>query len=140
MAAGSVIAANEQTSSLSAVALSGLLRSPRLPDLLALNAARLADAYRTVTHFLTAHGVEFVPATAGVFVFARLVPGVRTWEEEAEAVARLRGAGVLVGAGRGFRGGEREKGWVRIVFAGDPAELRKGLDVIAFTLFRGQDK
>lgn len=84
--------------------------------------------------------MEFVPATAGVFVFARLAPGVRTWEEEAEAVARLRGAGVLVGAGRGFRGGEREKGWVRIVFAGDPAELRKGLDVIAFTLFRGQDK
>lgn len=139
LAVGSAIAANEQTSSLSAIALAGLLGSPDLPRLLALSAARLAEAYTTVTGFLTTHGVEFVPATAGVFVFARLVPEAETWKDEAATVARLRERGVLMSAGRGFRGGEREKGWVRIVFAVEPAELRRGLDIITSTIF-AQDK
>lgn len=134
IAVGTALGANTQTSSLSAIAITGLLRSPELPRLIRLNATRLADAYKTTEEFLIRHGIEYIPVTAGLFVFARLNPHAQTWEDEADTIAKLSDAGLIVSAGRGYHVVSHEKGWARITFAVGPAELRKGLDLIACTL------
>lgn len=87
-----------------------------------------------MTEFLDRHGITYIPVTAGLFVFARLNPDAKTWEDEAATVAGLANAGVLVSPGRAYHGVEHEKGWARITFAVEPAELRAGLGVIAATL------
>lgn len=134
LAVGAALGANTQTSSLSAIAVTGLLSSPELPNLLRLNAERLAEANRTVTEFMDRYRIQYIPAKAGLFIFARLHPNAQTWEDEADTVAKLREAGVLVSPGRAYHGVEHEKGWARITFAVEPAELKKGLDIIASTM------
>ena len=127
LAVGAALGANTQTSSFSAIATIGLLSSPNLPTLLDLNSERLAAAYNTITTFLIRRHIQFIPVTSGLFVFARVHPTARTWDDEAEFVARIRSAGVLVSAGRAYHVVENEKGWIRITFAVDSHELSQAL-------------
>lgn len=94
---------------------------------MAMNKRRLAESYQIVAEALRQWNVEFIPAQAGLFVFAKLAKGIRTWEEEAIAVERLKESGVLVGSGRAFHGMEGEKGWMRLTFALPEDMLRVGL-------------
>lgn len=121
-----------QTSSLASIATAGLLTSPELPRLIQLNTTRLSSAYKQVTTWLKAHDVPFVPATHGVYVLARLAPNARSWEDEEEVVRRLKDAGVLLLAGRGFH--MREKGWVRMTIAVEPHVLTQALSRITTEL------
>ncbi|RYP47127.1 hypothetical protein DL768_006770 [Monosporascus sp. mg162] len=82
LAIGLALSSNTQMSSLTAVAAAGLLTSPDLPRLLALNSQRLAEAYSRVTSALTRHGIHYIPANMGPFLFARLAPEAQTWDEE----------------------------------------------------------
>jgi len=114
-----------QISSLTCLATTGLLTSPDLPRLVLLNAARLSQAYVRVATWLTAHDVEFVPATHGVYVLARFGPHAKTCDDENDVVRRLRDAGVLVAAGRRFH--LRDMGWVRMTIAVNPDVLTQAL-------------
>lgn len=116
------------TSSLSAVFVTSLLTSVELPALIALNSKRLSESYRILVEFLQKREIEFIPAHAGLFVFARLAKGCRCWEEEAMIVERLKENGVLVSPGRTYHGLEEEKGWIRITFAVPEDTLREGLE------------
>ncbi|MCJ1271570.1 hypothetical protein MMC22_011472 [Lobaria immixta] len=124
---GVALASSTQTSSLSSVFVAALLTSPKLPSLMAMNKRRLAESYQIVAAALRQWNVEFIPAHAGLFVFAKLAKEIRTWEEEAIAVERLKESGVLVGSGRAFHVMEGEKGWMRMTFALPEDMLRAGL-------------
>lgn len=129
---GTALSANTQISSLSSIATIGLLSSPKLPSLLSLNISRLRIAYETITSFFSLHNIDFVPVTAGLFIFARLDSSAKTWEDEARTIAKIRDAGVLVSPGKAYHG--VEKGWARITFAVDPDELKKALKIITAVL------
>ena len=117
-----------QTSSLSSVVATSLLKSPNLPDLVRLNRERLAESYAVLTESLIKWQVEFLPANAGLFVFAKVVEDARNWDEEAAVVGALASSGVIVSPGRRFDGGESEKGWVRITFAVPRKQLMEALE------------
>lgn len=106
-----------QTSALSSVVATSLLNSANLPDLVRLNQERLAESYAILTESLIKWQVAFLPANAGLFVFAKIVTDARDWDEETAAVEALASSGVIVSPGRRFDGGESEKGWVRMTFA-----------------------
>ena len=130
MAVGAALAANTQTSSLSAIATEGLLGSPCLPSLLKLNQKRLAAAYKKIIGFFISCGIEFIPVTAGLYVFARLAPEAKTWEDEAAMIARIKDAGVLVSCGKAYHVVEKEKGWARITFAVAPEDLDEAIEAL----------
>ena len=114
---GLALASNTTTSSLSATFVSTLLISPSLPSLLKLNSTRLGKAYTTLTSFFHKHNIPYIPAYAGIYVFAKLAPKAAEWEDENNVVAKLKEAGVLVSAGKNYHGPEAEKGWCRVGFA-----------------------
>jgi aspartate/methionine/tyrosine aminotransferase len=93
-----------------------------------------------VTAMLQRHRVPFIPVSAGVYVFAKLVPDAKTWEEEAAVVQKMKEAGVLVSSGRAYHGQETEKGWARITFAVSQTTLREGIRRIEAVLAANQDK
>lgn len=116
-----------QVSSLAALVTAELLEHPHLPWLIGLNSQRLAAAYDHVTTWLNKHEFPFIPATAGVYVLARLAPHAKTWAQESEVVAKLKAVGVLVSPGRSFHLRENQKGWCRIVIAVKPDILHEAL-------------
>jgi gliotoxin/aspirochlorine biosynthesis aminotransferase len=117
MAVGLALASNTTTSSLSSIFVSTLLTSRQIPRLLALNSDRLAEAYTVMTAVLQKHNIPYLPAYAGLYLFARIDPTAQSWEDESKAAQRLKDAGVLVSAGQGYHSPEGEKGWARIGFA-----------------------
>lgn len=128
-----------QTSSLSSVVATSLLKSPNLPDLVRLNQERLAQSYSILTESLIKWQVEFLPANAGLFVFAKVVRDARDWEEETAVVGALGSSGVIVSPGRRFDGGESEKGWVRMTFAVPKEQLVDALGRIEPILHPSRD-
>lgn len=119
-----------RVSSLSSIVAKTLLTSPKLPQLLALSSRRLGNFYETLVSFLSANGIRYFPATAGLFVFARLAPNATSWEDEMEMVRHLREAGVVVGLGRAYHTGEEQKGWVRLTFALKEDDLRAAMEAL----------
>ena len=127
MAVGLALASNTTTSSLSAVFVSTLLTSSKLPELIALNSARLGKAYTALTEVLRRHNVPYIPGNAGIYVFAKIARNATSWEDEAAAVQRFREGGVLVSSGKGYHGPESEKGWARIGFAVEESAMTEAL-------------
>ncbi|KAK2736585.1 hypothetical protein FQN55_001599 [Onygenales sp. PD_40] len=127
LSVGLALASNAQVSSLSAIFTTTLLSSPTLPFLVALNSARLAEAYIHVTSFFVRNRIEYVPVNAGLNVFARLAPRAKTWEDETAMIEKLKGAGVIVRGGASYRGMKLEKGWVRISFSLEQHRLQEAL-------------
>jgi gliotoxin/aspirochlorine biosynthesis aminotransferase len=130
MVVGLALASNTTTSSLSAVFVSNLLTSSELLKLIALNSARLAKAYASLTELLRRHDIPYIPANAGIYLLAKIAPHAASWEDEAAAVQRFREAGVLVSAGKGYHGPEAEKGWARIGFAVEESSMAEALQRI----------
>lgn len=127
MAVGLALAAMIQTSALSAIFATYLLRSSTLSDLISLNSRRLSEAYSSLTHFFREHGIPYMPCNAGLYLIARLAPHAKTWDDEAEMVRKLKEAGVVVSGGRAYHGPESEKGWMRVGFAVEPSELDEAI-------------
>lgn len=127
MAAGIVLASNTQTSSLSAIFVASLLTSPKLPALIALNSKRLGCNYQILVSFLKRHKVSYIPSYAGLFVFAKMAGEAKSWDDEQITMGRLKEVGVLVSAGRGYHGPEKEMGWMRVGFAVEKSRLEKAL-------------
>ncbi|TRX90970.1 hypothetical protein FHL15_008175 [Xylaria flabelliformis] len=127
LATGLALSSNTQLSSLTALVTTKLLTSPELPRLFELNSKRLGEAYAVLTGWLDAHGMPYIAATTGCFVFARVAPHAQIWEEEAAVIDAWKRAGVSVSAGRSYHVPETAKGWARISFALSPAVLSEAL-------------
>ena len=113
-----------------------LIRSPKLPELMKINSERLASAYRVLTSFLKSRNVAYIPANAGLYVFARVAPKASTWEDETAQIARIKEAGVLVSSGKSYHVPESEKGWARIGFAIPTDQLTEAIHRLD-TVFSG---
>ncbi|KAF4633870.1 hypothetical protein G7Y89_g4250 [Cudoniella acicularis] len=96
-------------------------------NFLETSVSRLRGAYLYTSAFLTKHGIDFVPATAGIFVLANLGEnGTREGEVEVmEELKRERVKVIPAGAWGGIEGG-----WCRIVFAVKEKDLAEGLERI----------
>lgn len=127
MQVGLALASNTTTSTLSSIFVSQLLNSPRIPELLRLNAERLSDAYTGLTNVLKKHGIRYIPACQGLYLFAKITPKAATWEDESTAIAKFKEAGVLISSGRGYHGPESEKGWARIGFAVERPQMKEAI-------------
>ncbi|OJD20832.1 hypothetical protein ACJ73_07834 [Blastomyces percursus] len=124
---GLALTSNAQVSSLSAVFTTTLLSSHTLPFLVALNSARLAEAYIHITSFFIQHRIQYVPVCAGLNIFARLAPNATTQEEECALVQKLRNVGVIVRGGASCYGLKLEKGWVHMTFSIEQHRLQEAL-------------
>ncbi|RHZ46029.1 pyridoxal phosphate-dependent aminotransferase [Aspergillus thermomutatus] len=120
-----------QVSSLTALCTASLLTSPELPRLIQLNSERLLDCYRLLTDFLDSRRIEYVPATAGLFVFARLLPMAKSWDDEASLQHRLRREGLLVSPGKLYHLTPRQIGWFRLTFAIPKDQLTEAVAILA---------
>jgi aspartate/methionine/tyrosine aminotransferase len=127
MQVGLALASHTETSSLSAIATMTLLSSLTLPSLIATNRARHRQAYMRLTSFLRSRAIEYLPAYAGPFLFARIAPKARSWEDEAAAVERLKEAGVNVSGGKSYHVTEQQMGWARLTFAIEPHQLETAM-------------
>lgn len=83
-----------------------------------------------MTSVLEAHTVEYIPATAGLCIFARLAPEAKTLDDEAHFRNLLRESGLLVSPGRAYHIGSERLGWFRFTFALEKAVLRRALDIL----------
>ena len=99
---------------------------------------RLSLSYRAIVETLERHGVEYIPATAGLYVFARLAPEAKNLQDEICFQHRLRDSGLLVSPGRAYQIGSERLGWFRITFALEEGVLRRVLDILDCSL--GNDK
>ncbi|KAF4626878.1 hypothetical protein G7Y89_g11280 [Cudoniella acicularis] len=115
------------TSSLSAVFVTTLLTSQKLPFLLELNSQRLAIAYKLLTSFFKRNNIPYIPCNAGLYVFAKVAPNSETWEGEATIIQKFKDEGVLVAAGRGYHVPDSEKGWARIGFTLETGRLEEAI-------------
>ncbi|KAF1362624.1 PLP-dependent transferase [Lizonia empirigonia] len=130
MACGVAMAANTQVSGLTAVAVAALLSDQTITDrFLQLNRKRLSCAYETMTAFLRSRSIRYIPACAGIYVWAKLSSRVRTWDQENELTKLLAECQVAVSAGKSYAA--TEPGWYRLSFAIKPEQLSKGLHRLA---------
>lgn len=120
-----------QVSSLASTLATTLLTSPDLPELVRRNSKALCESYRVLTEGLVRVGIEYIPATHGLFVFAKLVAGRCTVELETAAVKDLARMGLILMQGTRFTPVEGECGWVRITFATRPEKIEQALAVLA---------
>jgi aspartate/methionine/tyrosine aminotransferase len=89
-----------------------LLTSPKLHELIESTRKQLAASYKIVEDILKELDLEYVPATAGLWVNAKAKDA-----EAGDTVAKARAAGVVIGAGTEFNTVPGEKGWLKITFA-----------------------
>ena len=127
MAVGLTLASHTTTSSLSAIFVSALLDPSEVLKLVELNSIRLGKAYVALTSVLRRHNIPYIAANAGIYLFAKIAPHAKTWEDEAAAIQRFRKGGIIVSAGKGYHGPESEKGWARIGFALEESTMDEAL-------------
>ncbi|CAI6337018.1 unnamed protein product [Periconia digitata] len=126
---GVSMTSNTQVSYLSSLAVRGMLSDRKfLGDIITFNKTRLSQAYHVVSTFLKRLNIEYFPVAAGVYVWAKLSPKVKTWEAEAELAATLSERRVAISSGRSYS--SVEPGWYRLTFALRPQDLKKGLAII----------
>lgn len=116
-----------QISNLATLSTLAILTAPGLPELISTNRKRLAESYHIMTTFLEQRGLEYVPATAGLYVFTRLLPASEVCVSESRLALLLKDSGILVGTGQAYHAGSNARGWFRLVFSMRPAHLRNAL-------------
>lgn len=98
--------------------LNTLLASPALPELLEKNSSRLTASYQIFADGLACLGVDFIPASEGLFVFARIGKDLQSQEEELALKANLeQHEGVRVSPGWLYNQSTREFGWARLTIS-----------------------
>eukprot|EP00741_Cyanophora_paradoxa_P021389 tig00021350_g20648.t1 len=101
---------------------------------LASHQARLLAAHDRTVAVLADLDVPRVPASAGLFVWAKLAPEAESEEDEARVFEALGSEGVYVMPGAQFHC--PEPGWFRIVFAQEEGVLEEGLRRLAAAVRR----
>ncbi|CAG9990811.1 unnamed protein product [Clonostachys byssicola] len=105
-------------SALSTSMLNTLLASPALPELLEMNSSRLTASYQIFADGLARLGVDFIPASEGLFVFARIGKDLKSQEDELAFKANLeQHGGVRVSPGWLYNQSTREFGWARLTIS-----------------------
>ncbi|KAI0003196.1 pyridoxal phosphate-dependent transferase [Xylariaceae sp. FL0662B] len=104
-------------SSASATMITTILTSPKLPTVLSIIGKRLSRSYSVFAKGFKRLGIEFIPATHGLFIFARIRNDIKTKNEEMKLIAVLKQCGILVSPGWLYTDQEKEFGWVRVTFA-----------------------
>ena len=133
MACGVAMAANTQVSGLTAVAVTALLSDPAITDkFIHLNKTRIGGAYETMASFFRARGTRYIPAYAGVYIWAKLSNKVSSWDEEGELTKLLAEKQVAVSAGKAYAASE--PGWYRLCFAMKTEKLEEGLERLGAAL------
>lgn len=82
--------------------------------------------------FLKFHGIHYIPAYAGLYVWVKLSGSITTWEEESALWEKLSEHGVAVSSGKSYHASE--PGWFRITFSVPPDLLTQGLSRIEAAL------
>ncbi|KAL3459739.1 pyridoxal phosphate-dependent transferase [Aspergillus heterothallicus] len=118
-----------EVSALTSLCATALLTSPTLPNLVTVNRKRLDDSYKAMATILQTHKVQYIPATAGLFVFARLRPNASP-DEETKFQQRLKSEGIAVSPGQAYHAGPENSGWYRLTFALPPAQLKRALAIL----------
>ncbi|GAA5991186.1 hypothetical protein JCM10908_006577 [Rhodotorula pacifica] len=136
-------------SSASDVLWSNLLLDPvGLPTYLALNKARLSEAYLRATTFLQKHDIAYRPASAGHFVWIDLrrflpetdeegLPLQTAADREVELVKRFLAHGINLGRGVAYDG---EPGFFRLTFTLRPEYFDTGIKRLEHALGLASDK
>ena len=120
-----------QISNLATLTAWSILTAPTLPDIMSRNRNKLAECYQIMTEFLRSRQIEYIPATAGLYVFAKLLNSEE--DDEAQQAQILQDAGILVGTGQSYHA--PENGWFRLVFSiGPPHLLQEALARLATVL------
>ncbi len=89
------------------------------------NQKRLRSNYECMVSYLKSKGLEYVPASAGFFVWIK-IKGISTLEEEIKKWHEWMDLGVLILPSHGFH--SQEYGWFRILFTLPWSLVQKGLD------------
>lgn len=71
-----------------------------------------------------------------MFIFAKLVPHAKSWDDELAMIVKLKEAGVSVSGGQGYHVMEEDKGWARLAFALNTDQLREALKRIDSILYQ----
>ncbi|CAI7602519.1 unnamed protein product [Penicillium glandicola] len=129
---GVALGTNMQVSALSATAMTCLLSDNKALDrLITLSRTRLAESYCIVRQFFRLHRITYVPAYAGMFVWARLLV-TQSWDEEMELQRAIAVRGVAVSAGRDYA--SEEPGWYRLSFGLEEEELKAALEKLGMAI------
>jgi len=99
MLAATTFASFWQVSVLSSLYVTEILTSPKFPTLVKLNAQRLATSYQILTKALQEWNIEYIPATAGLMLFIKVLKNATKWEEEEDIIRKL------------------SDGWIKILYA-----------------------
>ncbi|KAF7931288.1 hypothetical protein BELL_0387g00140 [Botrytis elliptica] len=122
---GAALTVHGQVSSAASLfATRSILRPENVDFVVVHNGAILEKAYLRVKNFLLANGIAFIPATAGMFVFAQLCPNADA-QTENEFQKRLKVVGLSLSAGTSYH--YTEPGWFRICYAVEGSVLSEGL-------------
>lgn len=120
---------NTQVSYLASLAVRNMLSDEKfLNRVIYLNKTRLVETYTMVANFFRRLNIQYFPASAGCYVWAKLSQEIKTWEAEAELAARLWERKVAISSGRSY--GSAEPGWYRLTFALRSNDLNKALSII----------
>ena len=95
-----------------------------MSDFIAVNTARLRTSYFKLSRFLESRSIRYIPAVAGLFVFARLCDE-GSEEAEKDMLAHLSQNRVCLVPGDACHCSE--PGWFRITFALKESELQEGI-------------
>ncbi|CEN60973.1 hypothetical protein ASPCAL07643 [Aspergillus calidoustus] len=128
---GAGLASYWQVSSLASRLGTTLLGLPQLPELVWRNSKALGESYRLLTEGLEQVGIEYIPATHGLFILAKIIPGGCTVQMETAAVRSLASMGLVVAQGQRFSPGVGQCGWIRITFATGAEKIQRALAVLA---------
>ncbi|KAF2711255.1 1-aminocyclopropane-1-carboxylate synthase-like protein 1 [Pleomassaria siparia CBS 279.74] len=90
----------------------------------------MEESRNLVTEFLDGRGIKFIPATAGLFVFAKLC--LNSTDSERSFIMRLCKQGIVLASGTSYHC--QELGWFRICFAVERSKLRAGLVRLGYVL------
>jgi aspartate/methionine/tyrosine aminotransferase len=129
---GSALITNNKVSSVTSIVVPALLNHATMQKLLHQGSrTKLVVSCKKVEQFLIYRGLEFVPASAGLFMFACLGKR-RTEEEQLLLVDCLERAGIKLVAGTSFHFGQFC--WFRIMFSLPPEIMDTALQRIGDAL------
>lgn len=77
--------------------------------------------------FLEKRRLDYIPATAGLYVFTRLLPTGYDSVTESQLAQMLKDSGILVGTGQQYHVPTAARGWFRLVFSMGTGQLRHAL-------------
>lgn len=87
----------------------------------------LSVCYHMIIDFLERRGLDYIPATTGLYVFTRLLPTGYDRVSESQLSEILKASGILVGTGQQYHAPNAARGWFRLVFSLGTGRLRPAL-------------